>query len=152
MDAFVVFANAKQTELINPMIEASLSTFSDKITPVYASSRSYNHDLNQNSLRDLQNVFFIEMPWVLDITAPELKARYNILNPTASTSEQRLFAMGYDAYQLLFNLNKLSKVPNLQFIGLTGELRLENNTLYRRLPQAQISQNSIRVVGQVTQP
>lgn len=150
VDAFIVFANAKQTELINPMIEASLSTFSDKITPVYASSRSYNHDLNQNSLRDLQNVFFIEMPWVLDTTAQELKATYNILNPTASTSEQRLFAMGYDAYQLLFNLNKLSKVPNLQFIGLTGELRLENNTLYRRLPQAQISQNSIRVVGQVT--
>lgn len=152
VDAFIVFANAKQTELINPMIEASLSTFSEEITPVYASSRSYNHDLNQNSLRDLQNVFFIEMPWVLDTTAQELKTKYKALYPTANTSDQRLFAMGYDAYHLLFNLNKLSKVPNLQFVGLTGELRLENNILYRRLPRAQISQNSIRVVGQVSQP
>jgi outer membrane PBP1 activator LpoA protein len=92
------------------------------------------------------------MPWVLDTTAQELKTKYKTLYPTANTSDQRLFAMGYDAYHLLFNLNKLSKVPNLQFVGLTGELRLENNILYRRLPRAQISQNSIRVVGQVTQP
>lgn len=148
IDAFVVFANAKQTELINPMIEASLSTFSDTITPVYASSRSYNHDLNQNSLRDLQNVFFIDMPWVLGIAEPELKESYDALFPNASTSDQRLFAMGYDAYQLLSNLNKLDTVDNLQYLGLTGELSLNDNVIKRRLPQAQIKQNAIIVLGQ----
>ncbi len=148
IDAFVVFADPEQTELINPMIEASLSTFSDDITPVYATSRSYNHKLNQNSLRDLQNVFFIDIPWLLDQQDDSLHQLHKGLYPDASTNELRLFAMGHDVYRLLFSLQKLQNSPNLHYLGMTGELSLTGNMIKRRLPQAQITQSAIRLVGQ----
>ncbi len=145
IDAFVVFANAKQTELINPMIEASISTFSDEIQPVFASSRSYNHKLNKNSLRDLQNVIFIDMPWLLDDTLNvELLAQYETVFSEASTAQKRLFAFGYDALNLIGKIQPLQKVQGLLLPGLTGSLAInDKNQVTRTLPRAKITTRQI---------
>ncbi|MDA7792525.1 penicillin-binding protein activator [Glaciecola sp.] len=145
IDAFVVFANAKQTELINPMIEASISTFSDDIQPVFASSRSYNHKLNKNSLRDLQNVIFIDMPWLLDETLNvELLTQYETVFGEASTAQKRLFAFGYDALNLIGKIQPLQKVQGLLLPGLTGSLAINNkNQVTRTLPRAKITTRQI---------
>ena len=145
IDAFVVFANAKQTELINPMIEASISTFSDDIQPVFASSRSYNHKLNKNSLRDLQNVIFIDMSWLLDETLNvELLTQYETVFGEASTAQKRLFAFGYDALNLIGKIQPLQKVQGLLLPGLTGSLAINNkNQVTRTLPRAKITTRQI---------
>ena len=145
IDAFVVFANAKQTELINPMIEASISTFSDEIQPVFASSRSYNHKLNKNSLRDLQNVIFIDMPWLLDDTLNiELLAQYETVFSEASTAQKRLFAFGYDALNLIGKIQPLQKVQGLLLPGLTGSLAInDKNQVTRTLQRAKITTRQI---------
>jgi outer membrane PBP1 activator LpoA protein len=145
IDAFVVFANAKQTELINPMIEASISTFSDDIQPVFASSRSYNHKLNKNSLRDLQNVIFIDMPWLLDETLNvELLTQYETVFGEASTAQKRLFAFGYDALNLIGKIQPLQKVQGLLLPGLTGSLAInDKNQVTRTLPRAKITTRQI---------
>jgi outer membrane PBP1 activator LpoA protein len=145
IDAFVVFANAKQTELINPMIEASISTFSDEIQPVFASSRSYNHKLNKNSLRDLQNVIFIDMPWLLDETLNvELLTQYETVFGEASTAQKRLFAFGYDALNLIGKIQPLQQVHGLILPGLTGSLAInDKNQVTRTLPRAKITTRQI---------
>ncbi|MDP5041035.1 MAG: penicillin-binding protein activator, partial [Paraglaciecola sp.] len=65
IDVIVLFANPEQTELLNPIIEASLSPSSASSLAVFASSRSYSLELSKNSLRDLRNLTFIDMPWML---------------------------------------------------------------------------------------
>ena len=148
IDAFVVFANAKQTELINPMIESSISSFSSDILPVYATSRSYNHKLNKNSLRDLQNVNFIDIPWLLNSQADPLYATHDVLFPTASTTDKRLFAFGHDAYSLLFSAHKLAQVPGLVYSGLTGDLYInEQKTVARHMPRATIKNQQLVTRG-----
>ncbi len=148
IDAFVVFANAKQTELINPMIESSISSFSSTILPVYATSRSYNHKLNKNSLRDLQNVKFIDIPWLLQRQEDPLYATHSALFPTASTTDKRLFAFGHDAYSLLFSAHKLAQVPGLVYSGLTGDLYIdERKTVARHMPRAMIKNQQIITSG-----
>lgn len=150
IDAFVVFANAKQTELINPMIEASISTFSDDIQPVFASSRSYNHKLNKNSLRDLQNVIFIDMPWLLDDSInAQLLSQYETVFGDASTAQKRLFAFGYDALNLIGKIRPLQQVKGLLLPGLTGSLAInDKNQVTRTLPRAKITTRQIeRLTG-----
>ncbi len=149
IDAFVVFANAEQTELINPMIEASISSFSDEFQPVFASSRSYNHQLNQNSLRDLQNVIFIDMPWLINSkVAPELLSQYETVFIDASATQKRLFAFGYDAYNLISKIMPMRQVKGLTLPGLTGNLTIDNNNQVTRvLPRAKITTKQIEQIS-----
>lgn len=144
VDAFVVFANPEQTELINPMIEASISSFSDEVLPVYATSRSYNHQLNKNSLRDLRNVNFIDIPWLLEQQNTALYRSHDKLYPTSSTTDKRLFAFGYDAYALIFNAHKLAQVEGLVYPGLTGEIYMNRQqNITRFLPKVIVSEDQI---------
>ncbi len=145
IDAIVVFASAEQTELLNPMIEASLSPFDGQSVPVYATSRSMEYDSSNNQWRDLQNVRFIDMPWLM----PEnrwttLKQETSAIWPRQSTSQSRFFAFGVDAYQMLPYVETLSLLPQIKYQGLTGTLS-GNNTgeLKRLLPQAMIDNQRI---------
>ena len=149
IDAFVVFANPKQTELINPMIEASISSFSDDTQPVFASSRSYNHKLNKNSLRDLQNVIFIDMPWLINAqVAPQVLAEYDMIFSDASTAQKRLFAFGYDAFNLINKVMPMRQVQGLTLPGLTGSLTIDNkNQVTRSLPRAKITTKQIEQIS-----
>lgn len=149
IDAFVVFANPEQTELINPMIEASISTFSDDTQPVFASSRSYNHKLNKNSLRDLQNVIFIDMPWLINSqAAPEVLSQYDTIFKDASTSQKRLFAFGFDAFSLINKVLPMRQVKGLTLPGLTGSLTIDGkNQVTRTLPRAKITTTQIEQIS-----
>lgn len=148
IDAIVVFANASQTELINPIIESSISPFAD-IVPVFATSRSYSSDLNKNSLRDLRNLTFIEMPWML----PSKNLNYfqtltASLWPNRSDTEKRLFAMGYDAFNLIPDLRFLRIVPQRLFKGLTGTIILaERFETVRELSWATVENDEVSVLG-----
>ncbi|GGD51064.1 penicillin-binding protein activator [Lacimicrobium alkaliphilum] len=138
VDAIIVFSNPAQTELLNPMIESSISPFSD-IVPVFATSRSFSKELGNNSLRDLRNLVFVDMPWMLPGADSDVKAEINELWPNRSDSESRLFAMGYDAYRLIPELTVLHALRGRQIKGLTGELSMDKqNRIVRRLPFGKI--------------
>lgn len=149
IDAIIVFANPEQTELLNPIIESSLSPFTDKSVPVFASSRSYSLDLNKNSLRDLRNLTFSDMPWML----PEhpwqaLERQSATLWPQRKDTLRRLFAMGYDGYSLLPNLLHLKTMPHLSVQGLTGELSLtENGEITRKLPYGYVDNDEVILIA-----
>ncbi|GAB3011627.1 penicillin-binding protein activator [Bowmanella dokdonensis] len=143
VDAIVVFANAAQTELLNPIIESSISPFA-KIVPVYASSRSFSQEMGNNSLRDLRHLTFMDMPWLLPGQESELKQLSQQLWPQRNDGQARLFAMGYDAYQLLPVLHQMALVPMLEKQGLTGSVRMDSHhQLVRQLPMARIEQERV---------
>jgi outer membrane PBP1 activator LpoA protein len=149
IDAIVLFANPEQTKLLNPIIEASLSPFARKSLSVFASSRSYSLDLNSNNLRDLRNLTFTDMPWMLpDHSWQTLANQTRFLWPQRQDTLLRLFAMGFDAYNLLPNLRRLKTLPQLVSHGLTGDINVdEQGVLRRRLPLAQVAQDRVKLLA-----
>lgn len=147
IDAIVVLANASQTELINPIIESSISPFAE-ILPVYASSRSYSQDLDKNELRDLRNLTFLDIPWMLPIR--DLKYFQDLVKelwPLQNDTQNRLFAMGYDAYNLIPHLRHMAINKGQHFQGLTGRFTLnELNQTERTLVWAQIQQEEVQAI------
>lgn len=149
IDGIVVFANPEQTELLNPIIESSLSPFNDKNVPVFASSRSHNQLRNKNSLRDLRNLTFTDMPWML----PEhrwqtLERQTETLWPQRNHTLRRLFALGFDSFELLPRLPMMVKLPQLRMQGLTGHLRLdEAGRVVRVLPMGHIDEQRVTLVA-----
>jgi outer membrane PBP1 activator LpoA protein len=149
IDAIVLFANPEQTGLLNPIIEASLSPFARKSLSVFASSRSYSVDLNSNSLRDLRNLTFTDMPWILPNHSWQLLAHQTKeLWPQRQDTLLRLFAMGYDALNLLPRLRLLKSLPQLVSNSLTGNINVDGlGILHRRLLLAQIAQDRVKLLA-----
>jgi outer membrane PBP1 activator LpoA protein len=149
IDSIVLFANPEQTALLNPIIEASLSPFARKSLSVFASSRSYSVDLNSNNLRDLRNLTFADMPWMLpDHSWQPLANQTKQIWPQRQDTLLRLFAMGFDAYNLLPNLRRLKTLPQIVSHGLTGEISVDaQGVLHRRLPWAQVAQDRVKLLA-----
>lgn len=141
VDAFVVFARPDELELINPIIESSISLFTETKIPVYASSYSYDHKQNKNTQRDLRNVTFIDMPWVLpEGRSNDLSTTVDELFNQPSSAFLRLFAFGFDALALSDNLVQLSIFKHMNIEGLTGVLSIDaQDTVFRQMSAIEIS-------------
>jgi outer membrane PBP1 activator LpoA protein len=144
VDAFVVFSRPDDLELINPIIESSISLFSDEQVPVFATSYSYNHKRSKNSLRDLKNVVFTDMPWLL----PEQR-RSSFANKIDDLFNQppsaylRLFAFGYDALEIVDNLAQLHTFGQLKIVGKSGVLSINDKQVERELRSIAITESDI---------
>ncbi len=141
IDAFVVFAQPDELELINPIIESSISLFSDKQLPVFASSHSFDHKQSKNSQRDLRNLVFVDMPFVSpDYANSNLKEEVNALFNQPSTQYLRLFSFGYDSLNLADNVAQLSAFQHTYYKGLSGTLSIaEDKRLSRELISITVS-------------
>jgi len=148
IDAIIAFASPQDTELLNPIIEASLNPYDGKQVPVYATSRSMDYDSGKNQWRDLQNVRFIDMPWMMPTHQWQaLAATTDTVWPNRTTMQNRLFAFGFDAYNLLPQLGMLTVLPYLKYEGLTGELQInDSGEVKRQLPQAVINNERVQML------
>lgn len=147
IDAIVIFAQAGETELLNPIIESSISPFA-KLVPVYASSRSYSQDLNKNSIRDLRNLKFIDMPWLLDKQNwKQQQQQSKTLWPQQRDSLQRLYAMGFDTLQLIPQLKHMQLFPQFHSQLTSGALSLKDNQIQRLLNWGKIQQDQVLNLG-----
>jgi len=144
LDAFVVFAKPDDLELINPIIEASISLFTDKQIPVFASSYSYDHKQNKNTQRDLRNLVFIDMPWLLpNGRSASLSKQVDQLFNQPPSAFLRLFAFGYDAFSISENIAQLSTFQHMNIKGLTGKLSVDSDkSLVRQLDSLAITDNA----------
>lgn len=142
VDAFVVFAKPNEVELINPIIESSMSLFTAEQLPVFATSYSYNHNQNRNSLRDLRNLVFVDMPFILPEGRESTLARQaDSLFNEPSSSFLRLFSFGYDAVQLSAQALSLRLFNHLSIEGLTGNMSINKNGIVQRKLSALNIQN-----------
>ncbi|KZN51211.1 hypothetical protein N482_00975 [Pseudoalteromonas luteoviolacea NCIMB 1942] len=149
LDTIYILGDAIETRLLKPYLDVNVSTFAERI-PLYASSRSYSKQIDKTDKRDLEGLYFTELPWMLPDAVNErnLRDTYSRLWPEQADIEQRLFAMAYDAVNLIPELKQLNKIPGKEFEGLTGALSFkEANQIHRKLIWAQYHKNRIRLVS-----
>jgi len=138
IDMIYLVGSASQTRLSKPYIDVNISSFAS-IIPIFASSRSHsNFDYNNNSgsTTDLQGLTFMQMPWLLASKQQNknLAQLSHKLWPKRTDSLSRIFAMGYDSYNLLDKAPLMQQAPYIRHFGQTGILKLnDSNVLTRSL-------------------
>jgi len=97
--------------------------------PSYTSSE-VNERQSPDVLRDLDNVRFVEIPWLAnaDGAAPPGEKRTEYTNPAL----ERLYALGMDAFRAAQAFTSGTKPSHLEFDGATGHLSLESTRQFAR--------------------
>ena len=136
IDMIYLIGTAAQTRLIKPYIDVNISPFA-KTIPVYASSRSHSHFTdknNANSANDLQGLTFTQMPWLLNAKQQNktLAKLSDELWPKRTDSLSKIFAMGFDSYNLLGKIAQMKQAPYIRHFGQTGVLKLNNKNILTR--------------------
>ncbi len=105
--------------------------------PTYATSTIYQSAATGN--RDLNGIMFADMPWMI-APAPLTQTVQKTLDefwPGESQRRARLFAMGFDAYQLVPELATGMGLKRSELTGVTGKLYLSGDRrIHRRLAWA----------------
>ncbi len=96
--------------------------------PIYATSHLYEGRPQPLLDHDLDDVYFVDIPWQIPDAAvggvealPYLDS-YQELLPEADPGTFRLMAMGVDAYELARRLPQLQLLPESEYHGATGRL------------------------------
>lgn len=113
--------------------------------PTYSTSDAYEPHASAN--QDLDGLIFPDMPWVFGVGARTAQVRDALRSAWGEGAEERgkLFAFGFDAYQLSL---ALPAGRSADIDGLTGTLRLESDRRIRRqLVWAQIANGQARLLG-----
>lgn len=147
IDAIYLLANPVQTRMFKPFVDVSVNPNAPRL-PIYASSRSYSTSGDNNDLRDLNGLTFTETPWLLgEQHSKAIREQYLALFPDQDETLQRLFAMGFDAYQLIGSLKQQQQLPSLSFPGFTGRLSVASDgTINRQLSWATYRNNRLTAV------
>ncbi len=136
-DAEMVFlvASPRQARLLRPQFKFHYA--SD--FPVYATSHIFSGRENPAIDRDLNEVLYCDIPWILSTDNPqtELRKKIDKLFPEASGRLPRLTALGIDAYRLIPFLKRLAARPSERYSGLTGNLSMnDSHRIFRELKWA----------------
>lgn len=147
VDMIYFVGSPQQARLIKPYIEVNTSEFASTI-PIYASSRSHSYRAGAAISKDLKGLTFTQIPWLLKTEQDtNLAALHQQLWPTRSDGLLRLFAMGYDSFNLIDNIDLMQQAPYVQHWGQTGVLKLGTlNTLTRSLLWGTYKNNGIETV------
>ncbi len=108
--------------------------------PVYSTSHVFSATSDPRLDRDMDGLMFCDIPWVLDKSGRWAQKRQKLADiwPVRSKRFQRLFALGYDAWQITPWLGTLNMPGFASFPGATGILTLdEHKRLHRALEWAQ---------------
>jgi hypothetical protein len=136
VEAFFVLGFPERVRLIRPQLRFHRAGD----IPVFSTSHVYTASPNPAMDRDMDGLYFCDMPWVLDEEGDwaAKRKRLSALWPERSQRYQRLFALGVDAYDVIPRLNTLSLPGFGAFPGATGVLSLDHDdTLHRALEWAQ---------------
>ena len=100
--------------------------------PVYSTSHVYAGKLDRELDRDLNGLVFCDLPWILQNNSP--LAKVFTQNWPQQEKLTRLFALGIDAYHLVYNLDYLKNKDYAFFDGQTGNIQLDDhNRITRKL-------------------
>jgi len=105
--------------------------------PTYATSAIYNSGSSGNL--DLNGIMFADMPWIVapDPLTQSVQQTLDVYWPDQAQRRPRLFAMGFDAYQLVPELASGGRLSGGELPGVTGRLYLSGDRrIHRRLAWA----------------
>ena len=142
VDAIYLVSDRSELILLKPFISVSISPFAKNI-PLYASSRSHDIDLTNQQNKELSNLIFSDITFLMD---DEIQINHEVQKiwPKQRFNTLRLFALGYDSFNLIEQLKQLQIIDGHYFQGLTGELTLDkSNTLNSKLQWAKYQKGSL---------
>jgi len=115
IDFVFIAALPRQARQIRPQ----LKFFYAADVPVYATSHVYTGTPNPGTDRDLNDIRFSDMPWILNADQTNNSLWQSIESATTENVKplKRLYALGIDSYNLLPHLPRLSKYRYQHFTG-----------------------------------
>ncbi len=120
--AIFLAIDADKARLLRPFLTVKL--------PLYATSRVFLGNEGTLINFDLSDIRFVDMPWLLQIDHPAVMT-YPRASPALSVDNERLYALGIDAFRLI-QLLIADKVTNeLPLDGVSGQIDLRNHTFQR---------------------
>ncbi len=119
--------------------------------PVYATSHAFTGQINKQADRDIDDLNFLDMPWILN---PPTKAKRSLIKYWPEQQRYtRFFALGVDAYNLIPFLGRLKDKNYERFSGQTGNLYLDPlNRVHRELLMAQFKRGIPELIDINTLP
>jgi len=133
-----IATDAKKARLIRPYLSNKL--------PDYATSRVFLGNSDSLLNYDLKGIRFVDMPWLLQPDHPAVMI-YPRTTPPLSIDQERLYALGIDAYRLirliLFNRLEVS----LPLDGVSGQIQLHNQTFLRTAVPALFMQGQAQLAN-----
>ncbi len=106
---------------------------------LYSTSIIYTGNKNAHADNDMNDVLFIDMPWVIDPVQEYsiLHGNFEKYRKSSQVLHKKLYAFGIDAYHLMTHSTALHLQPTVPFAGKTGQITIDANGLvHRRLQWA----------------
>jgi hypothetical protein len=134
-DMIFLAANAPQAQAIRPWLDAAI--------PTYGTSHLYDGVAKSIQNQDMLAVHFVDAPWLVEPDSPEF-VTLRPTEPLSSAEQQRLYALGLDAFRLVAALGNAPAAGKLVLEGATGNIVMqENNILTRELTPAQFRREGV---------
>ena len=128
IDMIFIAANSRQARLIKPQLKFHRA----QGVPVYATSHISSSQGNSDDDQDLNEILFVDTPWLLDSRSNLDYGQIEKLWPNDSKLFSRLFALGIDAYRLIPSLRRLMIHPSESVPSHTGELFVDSKGRVKR--------------------
>ena len=128
VDMIFIAANSRQARLIKPQLKFHHA----QDLPVYATSHISSSTTSIDDDRDLEEILFVDIPWMLHSDSNPDYRRVASLWPESSQRFSRLFALGIDAYRMIPSLRRLMINPEETVAHNTGVLSVDSNGRVRR--------------------
>ncbi|MGI2038800.1 penicillin-binding protein activator [Shewanella frigidimarina] len=141
IDAIYMISGSQDLALLKPFLDVNFSVFSEPVT-LYTTSRSRLENESAQSAQELNNLIISDVPWLMQSNSEtqlvsELWSGWN-------NSQKRLYAMGYDALELVNRLAQMRAFPGYQFIGRSGALSVKpNGVIDRQLSWGKYNQGQL---------
>ncbi|MDH4285341.1 MAG: penicillin-binding protein activator, partial [Gallionellaceae bacterium] len=116
-------ADTATARLIHPYLDIAI--------PVYATSQLFNGNTDMLTNYDLNNTRFVDMPWLLQPEHPAVMM-YPRPEQTLEPNQERLYALGIDAFRLLQLMINNAYRTDLPMDGVTGQISLSSNHHFQR--------------------
>ena len=130
-------ADAAKARLIRPYLPNKV--------PIYATSQIFVGNDKSLTNYDLNGIRFVDMPWLLQPDHPAVMI-YPRADPPLSIDNERLYALGIDAYRLIQVLMSDKVTSALPLDGVSGRLRLNGHVFQREAIPAQFIDGQARLV------
>jgi len=128
VDMIFIAANSRQARLIKPQLKFHHA----QNLPVYATSHISSSNANSDADRDLNDILFVEIPWVMEHESNKDYLNISKLWPDSSNRFSRLYALGIDAYRLIPSLHRLKANPQKSVLQNTGVLTINDKGQVKR--------------------
>jgi len=128
VDMIFIAANSRQARLIKPQLKFHHA----QDLPVYSTSHISSSDSNPDDDRDLDEILFVDIPWMLDNHDSLDYQQISRLWPEESQRFSRLFALGIDAYRMIPSLRRLMINPEESLPHNTGTLSVDKKGQVKR--------------------